>query len=54
LLSGLLKTFSRMGISTLRSFFGSQIFEAVGIGGDYHLRFATRTTTSARASPADG
>ncbi|HEY5998480.1 MAG TPA: glutamate synthase large subunit [bacterium] len=29
---GLLKTFSRMGISTLRSFFGSQIFEAVGIG----------------------
>jgi len=28
---GLLKTFSRMGISTIRSFFGSQIFEAVGI-----------------------
>ncbi|HEY3489291.1 MAG TPA: glutamate synthase large subunit [Candidatus Deferrimicrobiaceae bacterium] len=28
---GLLKTFSRMGISTLRSFFGSQIFEAVGL-----------------------
>ena len=29
---GLLKTFSRMGISTIRSFFGSQIFEAVGLG----------------------
>ncbi|MEK6767049.1 MAG: glutamate synthase large subunit [Planctomycetota bacterium] len=29
---GLLKSFSRMGISTIRSFFGSQIFEAVGIG----------------------
>ncbi len=29
---GLLKTFSRMGISTLHSYFGSQIFEAVGIG----------------------
>ena len=29
---GLLKTFSRMGISTLHSFFASQIFEAVGIG----------------------
>ena len=29
---GLLKTFSRMGISTLRSFLGSQIFEAVGLG----------------------
>ncbi|MBN2008040.1 glutamate synthase large subunit [candidate division KSB1 bacterium] len=28
---GLLKTFSRMGISTLHGFFGSQIFEAVGI-----------------------
>jgi glutamate synthase (NADPH/NADH) large chain len=28
---GLLKTFSRMGISTIHSFFGSQIFEAVGI-----------------------
>ncbi len=28
---GLLKTFSRMGISTLHSFFASQIFEAVGL-----------------------
>ena len=28
---GLLKTLSRMGISTLRSFQGSQIFEAIGI-----------------------
>ncbi|OPZ99516.1 MAG: Ferredoxin-dependent glutamate synthase 1 [Planctomycetes bacterium ADurb.Bin412] len=28
---GLLKTFSRMGISTIRSFFGAQIFEAVGL-----------------------
>jgi len=31
---GLLKTFSRMGISTIRSFFGSRIFEAVGLGRD--------------------
>lgn len=29
---GLLKTFSRMGISTVRSFFGAQIFEALGLG----------------------
>ncbi len=29
---GLLKTFSRMGISTIRSYFGAQIFEAVGLG----------------------
>ncbi len=28
---GLLKTFSRMGISTVHSFFGSQIFEAIGL-----------------------
>ncbi|MFH0921923.1 MAG: glutamate synthase large subunit [Fibrobacterota bacterium] len=28
---GLLKTFSRMGISTLRSYCGAQIFEAVGL-----------------------
>ncbi len=28
---GLLKTFSRMGISTLHSFFASQIFEAIGL-----------------------
>jgi glutamate synthase domain-containing protein 2/glutamate synthase domain-containing protein 1/glutamate synthase domain-containing protein 3 len=31
---GLLKTFSRMGISTIRSFLGAQIFEAVGLGRD--------------------
>ncbi len=28
---GLLKTFSRMGISTIRSYFGAQIFEALGL-----------------------
>jgi len=28
---GLLKTFSRMGISTIRSYLGAQIFEAVGL-----------------------
>ncbi len=31
---GLLKTFSRMGISTLHSFFNTQIFEAVGLGDE--------------------
>ncbi|MFH1743839.1 MAG: glutamate synthase large subunit [bacterium] len=31
---GLLKTFSRMGISTMRSYRGSQIFEAVGLSRD--------------------
>ncbi len=40
---GLLKTFSRMGISTLRSFFGSQIFEAVGLGEQLIERYFTGT-----------
>ena len=31
---GLLKTFSRMGISTVHSFFGAQIFECVGLNRD--------------------
>jgi glutamate synthase (NADPH/NADH) large chain len=31
---GLLKTFSKMGISTLRSYHGAQIFEALGVSND--------------------
>ncbi len=31
---GLLKTFSRMGISTIRSFMGAQTFQSVGLAGD--------------------
>ena len=42
---GLLKTFSRMGISTLRSFFGSQIFEAVGLGEQLIERYFTGTAS---------
>ena len=40
---GLLKTFSRMGISTLRSYCGAQIFEAVGIGPDMINKYFTDT-----------
>ncbi|MBN1541023.1 glutamate synthase large subunit, partial [candidate division KSB1 bacterium] len=40
---GLLKCMSRMGISTLHGFFGSQIFEAVGIADDVIERFFTDT-----------
>ena len=36
---GLLKTFSRMGISTIRSFSGSQIYEAVGLSEDLIDRY---------------
>lgn len=38
---GLLKTFSRMGISTLRSFQGGQGFEAVGLGRELIDRYFT-------------
>ncbi|MBM4038703.1 MAG: glutamate synthase large subunit, partial [Planctomycetes bacterium] len=42
---GLLKTFSRMGISTIRSFQGSQIFEAVGLGRELVDRYLTGTVS---------
>lgn len=38
---GLLKTFSRMGISTLRSFMGGQGFEALGFGEELVERYFT-------------
>ena len=40
---GLLKTFSRMGISTLRSYMGAQIFEAVGLNHDLVEKYFTGT-----------
>jgi glutamate synthase (NADPH) large chain len=42
---GLLKTFSRMGISTVRSFFGSQIFEAIGLSSGLVERYFTGTAS---------
>ena len=42
---GLLKTFSRMGISTVRSFTGSQIFEAVGLSSALVDEFFTGTAS---------
>jgi len=42
---GLLKTFSRMGISTIRSYFGAQIFEAVGLASDLVDRYFTGTAS---------
>ncbi|MBN2451133.1 MAG: glutamate synthase large subunit [Lentisphaeria bacterium] len=42
---GLLKTLSRMGISTIRSFLGSQIFEAVGLGSDLVETYFTGTAS---------
>jgi len=42
---GLLKTFSRMGISTIRSYFGAQIFEAVGLAPDVVETYFTGTVS---------
>ena len=42
---GLLKIFSKMGISTLRSYHGSQIFEAVGIGKELIEKYFTGTAS---------
>ena len=40
---GILKVMSRMGISTLRSYRGSQIFEAVGLSRDFMEKYFTGT-----------
>ena len=40
---GLFKTFSRMGISTLRSYFAAQIFEAIGLNQDVIDKYFTKT-----------
>jgi glutamate synthase domain-containing protein 2/glutamate synthase domain-containing protein 1/glutamate synthase domain-containing protein 3 len=42
---GLLKIFAKMGISTLRSYCGGQIFEAVGLDRELVDRFFTRTAS---------
>ena len=51
---GLLKTFSRMGISTIRSFFGSQIFEAVGIDRALVDTYFTHTASRIGGIGLDG
>ncbi len=40
---GLLKVMSKMGISTLRSYHGAQIFEAIGISKDVTDRYFSGT-----------
>ena len=58
---GLLKTFAKMGISTLQSYRGAQIFEAVGLDrelvdallhGDAVARLGRRATTCSRREVA--
>ncbi|MDA9763891.1 glutamate synthase large subunit [Opitutales bacterium] len=43
--SGLLKIFSKMGISTLQSYQGAQIFEALGIGSEVINKYFTGTVS---------
>lgn len=43
---GLLKCFSRVGISTVRSFWGSQVFEAVGLGKELIGEYFTGTSSA--------
>jgi glutamate synthase (NADPH/NADH) large chain len=43
--SGLLKTFSKMGISTLQSYLGAQIFEALGINSEVVDQYFTGTVS---------
>lgn len=42
---GLLKIMSKMGISTLRSYRGSQIFEAVGLDGNFIKKYFSETAS---------
>jgi glutamate synthase (NADPH/NADH) large chain len=42
---GLLKVFSKMGISTLRSYHGAQIFEAIGISSEVIDKYFTGTVS---------
>ena len=43
--SGLLKTFSKMGISTLQSYLGAQVFEALGINAEVVDQYFTGTVS---------
>src|SRR3989441_1283157 len=49
--AGLLKILSKMGISTLSSYCGAQIFEALGLGAEVIDRCFTGTVSTIRAVP---
>jgi len=42
---GILKTMSKMGISTLRSYHGAQLFEAIGLDAEMVARYFTGTSS---------
>ena len=43
LLKGIIKILSKMGISTIQSYQGAQIFEAIGIGKEVIDKYFTNT-----------
>src|SRR3954451_10529962 len=43
---GILKVISKMGISTYQSYCGAQIFDAVGLSGDFVRQYFTGTATT--------
>ena len=45
LLKGVIKAISRMGISTVQSYHGAQVFEALGLGRDFVDEYFTGTPT---------
>ncbi len=45
IVKGITKVITKMGISTIRSYHGAQIFEAIGIGKDVIDRFFTMTSS---------
>ncbi|HRL32774.1 MAG TPA: glutamate synthase central domain-containing protein, partial [Anaerostipes hadrus] len=45
ILHGIVKIASKMGISTLQSYQGSQIFEAIGINSDVIEKYFTNTVS---------
>ena len=51
---GLLKVFSKMGISTLQSYQGAQIFEALGIGQEVIEKYFPRTVSRIGGLTLDG
>jgi len=42
---GMLKVFSKMGISTFQSYCGAQIFDAIGLNAEFIERFFTKTAS---------
>ena len=42
---GLLKVLSKMGISTLRSYHGAQVFESIGVSRELIQKYFTGTAT---------